>query len=238
MGHDASKILFGSTQSSVKEVTCERGDPATFKAGLAVRKATTGALQLADDATAVLIGVSLGPDLSDTKTTAVCRTGNFVPIVILNDAASVKIGDITFTAKTFGALGNSITITLADTETGNVADVDVDGTDIVVGIDGGTTTTTVVVAAIVANAAANALVSCAIDSGDEAAVVAAAVETALAGGSDVAVPGTAVKIDDTTGKASIDGDTTAAMYISGVLTGVYPDGTTVQAAWISMPGGF
>ncbi len=192
MGHDASLILLGSTQSSVKEVTCETGDPATFKAGLAVRKATTGALQIADDSVAVLIGVSLGPDLADTKKTSVARTGNFVPIVILNDAASVKIEDITFTAKLFGALGNAITITISDTETGNVAEVDVDDTDIVIAIEAGVTTTTVIAAAILASAAASALITAAIDSGDEAAVVAAATITSLTGGSDVAVVGTGV----------------------------------------------
>lgn len=239
MGHNPNLILLGSTQSSVKEVTCEKGDSTVFKAGLAVRKATSGGLQLNDDATAVLIGVSLGEDLSGTKGyTAVCRTGNYVPIVLKNDASSVKIGDITFTAKLFGAVGNALTITLADTETGNVADVDVDGNDIIIGIDGGTTTTTTVLNAILGNPEANALVTAVIDGGDEAAVVAAAVETALTGGSDVAVPGQPVLIDDTTGQASVDGDTTAALYISGVLTGMYPDGTTVPAAWIAMPGGF
>lgn len=240
MGHNPDLILLGSTQSSVKEVTCESGDPATFKAGLAVRKATSGALQFTDDGVAVLIGISLGEDLSDTtKKTAVCRTGNYVPIALKNDAAAVKIGDITFTAKRFGEAGNLITITLADTETGNVATVSVDGDDIVIGIDAGTTTTTVAKDAVVANAAANALISVAIDSGDEAAVIAlAAVETPLTGGSDVAVVGQAVKIDDVTGQASADGDATAAIYITGVLTGMYPDGSTVPAAWVSMPGGF
>lgn len=239
MGHNPNLILFGSTQSSVKEVTPEKGDPTTFKAGLAVRKATSGGLQLNDDGTAVLIGVSLGEDLSGGKLiTSVCRTGNYVPIALKNDAAAVKIGDITFTAKLFGAPGNDLTITIADTETGNVATVDVDGNDIVIGIDGGTTTTTVVRTAILASAEASALITAVIDGGDEAATVSAATITSLTGGSNVAVPGQPVLIDDVTGQASVDGDTTAALYISGVLTGMYADGTTVPAAWIAMPGGF
>ncbi len=238
MGHNPNLILLGSTQSSVKEVTCEKGDPTTFKAGLAVRRATSGGLQTNDDGTAVLIGISLGEDLSGAKgVTAVCRTGNYVPVVLKNDAASVKIGDITFTAKLFGTVGNALTITLADTETGNVADVDVDGNDIIIGIDGGTTTAAVVRGAVEAHFEAKNLVTVTVDPGDDAAVVAPAIETALTGGSDIAVPGQPVLIDDATGQASVDGDTTAALYISGVLTGMYADGSTVPAAWIAMPGG-
>ena len=239
MGHNPNLILFGSTQSSVKEVTCEKGDPTVFKAGLAVRKATSGGLQLNDDGTAVLIGVSLGDDLSGTKgVTSVCRTGNYVPIALKNDAAAVKIGDITFTSKLFGAPGNDLTITLSDSETGNVAVVTVNGNDIIVAIDAGVTTTTTIKNAIDAHAEAKNLVSAVIDGGDEAATVSAAVETPLTGGSNVAVPGQPVLIDDATGQGSVDGDTTAALYISGVLTGMYSDGTTVPAAWIAMPGGF
>ena len=52
--------------------------------------------------------------------------------------------------------------------------------------------------------------------------------------------GAPVFISDTTGVAGAD-DTgmtvTNAIYISGVLTGVYPDGTTANAALIDMPGG-
>lgn len=237
--HNPNLILFGSTQSSVKEVTCERGDPTVFKAGRAVRKATSGGLQLNDDGTAVLIGVSLGEDLTGGKGfTSVCRTGNYVPLALKNDAASIKLGDITYTAKIFGALGNALTITLADTETGNVADVDVTDNDIVVGIDAGTTTNATIKAAIEANSEANALISAVIDVGDEAATASAQVETSLIGGSDVAAPGQVVKIDDTTGEGSVDGDDTAAIYISGVLTGMYMDGSTVPAAWIALPGGF
>lgn len=239
MAHNPELILLGSTQSSVKEVTCENGDPTTFPAGIAVRKASNGSLVIADNGTAVLIGVSIGEDLSDgKKQVSVARTGNYIPIVLKNDAAAVKIGDITFTSKLFGAAGNALKITLADTETGNVATVDVDDDDIVIGIDVATTTTTVVKNAILAHSEASALITAAIDVGDEAAVIAAAAAaTSLTGGSDVAFVGQPVLIDDATGKASVDGDATAAVYITGVKTGMYPDGTTVPAAWISMNGG-
>lgn len=239
MGHNPNLILLGATQSSVKEVTCEKGDPTTFKAGLAVRKAASGGLQLNDDATAVLIGVSLGEDLSGAKGhTAVCRTGNWVPIRLKNDAADVKLGDITYKSKKFGAEGNSTSIVLVNNQGTNIAVVSVVGNAVTVGIKAAGTTTATVKAAIEAHAAANALISATIDPGDEAAVVAAQSVTSLSGGSDVAVPGQPVLIDDNTGEASVDGDSTAALYLSGVLTGMYPDGTTVPAAWIAMPGGF
>ena len=239
MGHNASVVLLGGKGSNIVDISNESGDPATFKAGLAVRRATTGALQLADDAVAPLIGVSIGPSLDETKKTAVARTGNYIPIRLKNDAAAVKIGDITYTSKRFGSAGNAITITLADTETGDVAEVTVDGTDITVAIEAGVTTAQTIVDAIEASTEANALVSCVIDGGDEDATQSGATETALTGGSDFAVPGAAVKIDDTTGEASVDGDTTAATYLSGTLTGIdAADGTETQAAYISLPGGF
>jgi hypothetical protein len=230
-------IMLGNTASSVQEVSNEPADPADFPAGRAVRRASNGGLQLASNSVASLIGISLGESLSDTEKTAVCRTGNYVPIVLKNDAASVKIGDITFTAKLFGAAGNAITVTLVDDTEDGSANVEVDGTDIIVNMEATVTEAQDIVAAIEANSEANALLSCVIDPGDEAAAQAAASETSLTGGSDVAVIGTLVKVDATTGEASVDGDTTAAVYLSGPLTGVYKDGTTVPAAYIAMPGG-
>ena len=44
--HDASKVLLGSSGSSLKAVTNEPADPETFPAGLAVRKKSDGGLQL------------------------------------------------------------------------------------------------------------------------------------------------------------------------------------------------
>lgn len=238
MTHNASVVLMGGRGSNIAEIANYDGDPEVFKAGLAVRKATTGSLQLADDAVAPLIGVSLGSSLDDTKRTAVVLTGNYIPIKLKNDAASVKKGDITFTAKGWGAEGNAVTITLADTETGDVAVVSVVGTAITVGIEAGVTTAQTIKDAIEADTDAAGLISATIDDGDEDAPQAAATVSSLSGGSDFVTMGGQVKIDDTTGEASIDGDLTAATYISGVLTGIYPDGTECKAAYIAIPGGF
>lgn len=82
MGHNSTKVLLGSHGSSDMQSTCENGDPATFIAGLAVRKASTGDLSLASGE---LIGVSLGISQSDTKKTSVCRSGNFIPLQITDE---------------------------------------------------------------------------------------------------------------------------------------------------------
>lgn len=79
--HDPTKFLLGATNSSARDVSRHDSDPDTFKAGLAVRLASTGALVL-EKASGELIGVSLGKDLSDIKKTAVARTGLGVPIQI------------------------------------------------------------------------------------------------------------------------------------------------------------
>jgi hypothetical protein len=82
MAHDSTKILLGSHGSSDIVSTCENGDPATFIAGLVVRKASTGEISLASGQ---IIGVSLGISQSDTKKTSVCRAGNIIPIQITDD---------------------------------------------------------------------------------------------------------------------------------------------------------
>lgn len=82
MSHNSTKVLLGSHGSSDIKATCENGDPATFIAGLAVRKASTGDLSLASGE---LIGVSLGISQSDTKKTSVVRAGNLIPIQITDE---------------------------------------------------------------------------------------------------------------------------------------------------------
>lgn len=77
--HNASQVVLGATLSSAKEVSAFGSDPASFPAGLAVSLASDGALSLLKSA-GQRIGVSLGRSLSDHKKTAVCRSGQLVPI--------------------------------------------------------------------------------------------------------------------------------------------------------------
>lgn len=243
--HDPTKVLLGSVGSSKRVVTCENADPATFLAGLAVRRKADGGLRLDDDSVAALIGVSLGRDLSNAKRTAVCRKGLGVPLRQKVYAASVKIGDITFTAKTPGADGNDISVTLADELSDGTAEVATDPESplaIVVNIEGGTTDATAIKEAIEADEAANALVSVTIDSGDEAAAQGAAAETPLTGGLDgAAVHGKVVYVNDEgLGCKAGDGDASAtlATYNGGVISGVDPfTEAEVNVAVVDMVGG-
>lgn len=93
--HDPTKVLLGTTQSSAKDIAVYNNDPASFPAGLAVRLASTGLLALAK-ASGMLVGISLGKSLSDTKKTAVVRSGDLVPIQLTDDEddyAYVVIGE-------------------------------------------------------------------------------------------------------------------------------------------------
>ena len=99
MGHDESKILLGSTQSSARDVTVHDFDPATFPAGTAVRQKSDGALSVTK-AHGQLIGVTAGKSLSNTKKTAVIRAGEGVPIRLTEGfepviGTSVWVDDVT-----------------------------------------------------------------------------------------------------------------------------------------------
>lgn len=87
MGHDASKVLLGSTKSSFRTVDNKAGSVA---AGKIVVVTSADALSTTLSAGGIL-GVSLGKDLSDTGRTAIVRRGTQVP-VLLGDAFTPDIG--------------------------------------------------------------------------------------------------------------------------------------------------
>ena len=114
MTHDATKVLMGQTRSNVKEVTNFNGSKA---AGIALRLKSDGTLSttLADG---VLIGVSLGKDLSDIGRTAVCRKGLLVPIIVTAAftpvlGAQVNISDTTGYAAASGGGATACNATYA-----------------------------------------------------------------------------------------------------------------------------
>jgi hypothetical protein len=81
MSHDATKLVLGATQSSEKDISVFNSDPATYLAGLAVSQSSVaGALSLLATA-GMRCGISLGKSLSDSKKTAVARTGLRVPLL-------------------------------------------------------------------------------------------------------------------------------------------------------------
>lgn len=87
--HNPTKVLMGSHGSSDVKITCENGDPETFKAGLVVRRSSTGELSLSSGE---IVGVSLGRSLSDTKKTSVARAGNLIPIQITDETGFAYVG--------------------------------------------------------------------------------------------------------------------------------------------------
>ncbi len=240
--HNASKVLLGSHGSSDLVATCEPGNPATFLAGLAVRRNTSGNLSLA---TGRLIGVSLGISMSDTEKTSVARTGNFLPIQLTDEGvfASLVKGNLTFTALEKGAAGNDISITFVDAGAGAV-EVEVTDTDIVVSMDDTAltgSTATAIKAAIDANEDAAALISVAIASGQEATVQDDFTIDNLENGADsfpYVVVGQPLELSATTGKAVSNDVLTGAVYVSGVIKGVDPiTKAEVDVALIDMGGG-
>lgn len=233
--HDAMKVLLGATQSSDKDVTTENADPASFPAGLAVRRTTTeGSLSLSSGQ---LIGVSLGKSLSDHKKTAVCRTGNRVPLQLPGWAYLVK-DELTFHKK----VKTPVSIEFVDGGTAGEEAVTVttenEGEDdeyklISLSMDDGTSTATQCKAALDADEEAAALIDTVISG------------TAGNGQDDFAedaidtepVIGAPVRVT-TTGKAIYAGGTlTGACYASNVLTGIAEDASEIPVAVIDMGGG-
>lgn len=88
MGHDASKVLLGSSRSSFRVVDNKVG---SIAAGLAVRQKSDGTIStaLADGS---LLGISFGKDLSNAGRTNICRAGLQVP-VLLASAFTPTLGD-------------------------------------------------------------------------------------------------------------------------------------------------
>lgn len=242
MSHDATNVILGQVPNSDKSVSCESADPASFPAGLAVCRKSDGALSLAQ-ADGEPMGVSLGKDLSDTLKTAVCRSGNNVPIRVRPIKAFLAGDELIFTAKSYLVDGEDITIALVDSETGNVAVVSVDGTDISIAIEEGVSTATVIAAAIEGNSAASALIDVAIVDGEGASFPDAFAAANLDDYSTAFVAlGAIVYIDDETGEAcksdEANAQATSAYYQSGILTGVDPSlGTNHICALIDMGGG-
>ncbi len=80
MGHDATKVLLGSTPSSDKSGTnVYDSSPLTFLAGTAVRLGSDGLLTTTKGSNK-WVGISLGKSLSDVLKTCVLRAGSRVPV--------------------------------------------------------------------------------------------------------------------------------------------------------------
>lgn len=238
MGHDASKIMLGSSYSSDKESTCHDADPADFPAGRAVRQSDeVGGLSLAV-ADGQLIGVSIGKSLSDHKKTSVLRAGNQVPLEI---AAALHVGDLTFVAKR----AVPIAIEFLDSETAGMETVTVTGDDdagylISVGMEDDESSATEIKTALDADEDAAALIETIIDAGQGAVDQLAFPEDDIDDYSHAEI-GAAVEVSNVTGKAvpAACGSATAAIYRSAALDALdpYTGELPFKAAAIDMGGG-
>ena len=231
--HDASKVLLGSTGSSDRTVTCEAADPASFPAGLAVRRTSTeGSLSLSAGR---LIGISAGKSLSDHKKTSVIRAGNKVPLQLPGWAYLAK-DELTFHTK------RNVVVSIefvddgatAGAEVVTVTGDDVEGWLISLSMDV-LSTATQCKAALDGDADALALIETVI-TGTAGNAQAAFAEDVI---DTVPVLGAAVRVHSTTGKAIYaSGSLTGATYISHVLSGVSPWGDAdIPVALIDMGGG-
>lgn len=263
---DAAKVLLGSSLSSAKEISKFDSDPATYKAGLAVHLANTGALSLLKSA-GQMIGVSMGKSLSDTKKTAVLRAGQSVPvklqlkrargIIEITDYASlltgtddeIEVGGVSFTAQSGSQVSGTATFQAAtsnaQTATNLAAQINAHATTAAI-VKAVAVGAIVTVYALVGGSAGNAITISYVDNNptsEGATVSGATLEDGsnLIADVDYVTIGAKAYCNDFSGLfddgAEINSTITDAVYVSGVLTGIDEDGNEVPAALVDMPGG-
>lgn len=266
MAHDANKVLMAVVRTSAKDISEHIGSPATFLAGLAVRKKSDDTLSLSK-ADGQWLGISLGKGMSDsTKTVAIARDGYKVPVLLSATPARLVVTITNY---------SNLVATSNDTLRIQHAGASIDQT---LTFKASPTTEDEVAAATGNNATASSLASkinahsvlslhfyatvsnevvtiTALDdtlNGADFTVTYASntsvgltldASTFTGGGTtapDYVAIGSKVYFSDDTGKADDpnSGATISdAIYVSGVLTGIQEDGTEVSCALVDMGGG-
>jgi len=102
MGHDASKVLMGATQSSIREIDNRKG---SIAAGLIVRLKSDDTISIAS-ADGNPLGVSLGKDLSDIGRTAIARKGLKIPVLLTAEFTPTKGAQVHFSDTTGKAIAS------------------------------------------------------------------------------------------------------------------------------------
>lgn len=255
MPHNASKVLLGSTLSSARVITAHDGDPASYKAGLAIRQKSDGTLSLLSS-DGSLMGVSAGRSLSAHKKTAIIRKGLLVPL-----RATFPTGTVTISSYANLVSGTADTITIGATVFTAQAGAATLGTATFQAASSNNATATSLAAQINAHATAGALVYAEAAAavvhlrskvGGAAGLLAlvytdnnAAVGASVSGATLadlVPVKGASVYLNDTTGEATYSSSPEAvvsqAVYsVGGTFTGVDEDGSTFLVCKIDMPAG-
>lgn len=263
MPHDATKVLLGTSRSSSKQGSeVFPSDPATYKAGLAVRRNSSNGLSLVK-ADGVWAGISLGRSLSDTLKTEVLKAGEQVPVLLERQPArgtititsyanlvavtpdTITVGATVFTAQSGAATPGTATFRAATDNTATAA-------SLATQINAHATAGALVKATSALGVVTLTALSNAVDA-DTIALAYADLGTATVGATvsgatltdsddtaDWVVIGAKVYFSDTTGKAddpSSGATISDAIYVSAPLTGIDEDGTSVAAVMIDMPGG-
>jgi hypothetical protein len=261
MGQDATKVLMGATGSSSKAGTeVFASDPATFLAGIAVRRASTNLLSTTK-ADGRWIGISLGANLSDSKKTTVLASGDKVPILlelapargvvtitsyanlIATSDDTLKIGATTFTFHSSATDENHIAAVTSNNQTATNLAAAINAHSVA----GLLFIASAVGAVVTITAISNTTVGSTIDlvyTDTPGNSIGLTVDAAtFTGGNvtpDYVSQGKHVYISDTSGKAydpKSQSTISNAIYASGVLTAVQEDGTTAYAALVDMIGG-
>ncbi len=263
--HDATRCLMGSPGASDAVISQHSDDPAGLVAGVQVRQKNDGTLSLLV-ADGFPIGISMGRSLSDTKKTAVCRSGTKIPVRLSQAPArgsvtitsyanlvavtpdTVTIGATAFTAQSGAATLGQATFRAATSNNATAislaAQINAHATAgaLVEAVVDTVDNTKVNIVAKLNTTAGNAIALAYADLGT--ATIGATVSGAfLTGGDDAAdyvTLGAKVYFSDVTGMAdAADSDSTIsdAVYVSGVLSGYDEDGNAVAAALVDMQGG-
>lgn len=262
MSHDASKVLLGTTQSSDRPSSeTFSSDPATFLAGLAVRRNSSGLLSVTK-ADGLFCGISLGRSLSDTKKTTVLKSGLRVPVLVSRQPArgivtitsyanlvsgtddSITVGATVFTAQAGAATPGQTTFQAAtgnnETATSLAAQINAHAT--AGALVKATAAGAVVTLTAISNAAGADTIALAYTDNDTniGATVSGATLTDSDDSADFVTIGAKAYFSDETGMAD-DPNSNAtisdATYVSGLMTGIGEDGVEVSVALVDMPGG-
>lgn len=260
---NTSKCLMGSPQSSLRKGSEDfASDPATFLAGLAVRRNSSGLLSVTktDGSWA---GISLGQSLSGNKNTTVLKAGEMVPVLlqatlarvititsfanlIATSADTLKLGATTFTFQSGAATPGQATVQAATSNAATAA-------SLVIQINAHATAGAVFLASaigavvtiqVIDDDSSGSGIDCVYTDNHATSVGLTVDGSAVNFGGGVApdyvVIGANVHFSDTTGKADDPLSTSTvsnAIYASLPLDGLQEDGTTAKAAYIRMVGG-
>ena len=128
MGHDATKVLLGTTQSSFRTVENHKG---SIPAGKIVRLKSDDTISLAA-ADGLPLGISLGKSQSDIGWTPIVKKGTRVPLLLTDSftptvGAQVAIHDTTGIGAT---KDGSSTYVNAIYESGLLVGIDEDGNEV------------------------------------------------------------------------------------------------------------